>query len=142
MVEKSQLLALLTKFEFLFDGTLGNWTGPGVDLELIDGAKPYHGKPYPIPQIHERAMRIEVERLVMLGVLEECHDSEWGAPSFIIPKKNGTVRFISDFRKLNALLKRKPFPIPKIQDMLLKLQGFQYASLLDLNMTGDTILSD
>ena len=27
-----------------------------------------------------------------------------------------------------------PYPIPKIQDMLLKLEGFQYATSLDLNM--------
>ena len=31
-------------------------------------------------------------------------------------------------------IKRKPFPIPKIQDMLLKLEGFKYATSLDLNM--------
>ena len=139
MFEQEQLLQLLKKFESLFDGTLGNWTGPGIEMELKEGAKPYHGKPYSVPQIHEEAMRTEVKRLVMLGVLEEVLESEWGAPSFIIPKKNGTVRFISDFRKLNTLLKRKPYPIPKIQDMLLKLQGFKYATSLDLNMGYYTI---
>jgi len=56
------------------------------------------------------------------------------APTFIIPKKNGTVRFISDFRELNKRIKRKPCPIPNIQDLLLKLKGFQYATSLDLNM--------
>jgi hypothetical protein len=49
-------------------------------------------------------------------------------------KKDGSVRFISDFRELNRRIKRKPFPIPKLQDMLLKLEGFQYATSLDLNM--------
>ena len=139
VLEQQQLYRLLKKFEDLFDGTLGNWTGPGIDLELKEGAVPYHGKPYPVAQIHEQAMRTEVERLVMLGVLEKVFESEWGAPSFIIPKKNGTVRFITDFRKLNEMLKRKPYPIPKIQDMLLKLQGFKYASSLDLNMGYYTI---
>ena len=60
--------------------------------------------------------------------------SEWGAPTFIQPKKNGTVQFLSDFRKLNQRIRRKPFPIPKIQDMLLRLEGFTHASSLDLNM--------
>ena len=42
---------------------------------------------------------------------------------------------ISDFRELNKRIKRKPFPIPKIHDLLLKLEGFKYASIsLDLNM--------
>ena len=35
---------------------------------------------------------------------------------------------------INALAKCKPFPIPKIQDLLLKLEGFQHATSLDLNM--------
>ena len=49
-------------------------------------------------------------------------------------KKDATVRFISDFCELNKHIKCKPFPIPKIQDLLLKLEGFQHAMSLDLNM--------
>jgi hypothetical protein len=66
--------------------------------------------------------------------LKRCSDSEWAAPTFIIPKKNGTVIFISDFRRLNEELKRKPYPIPKIAQMLQELENFAYATSLDLNM--------
>ncbi|MFM8622685.1 MAG: RNase H-like domain-containing protein, partial [Holophagaceae bacterium] len=137
--QKNLLALLLKEFEHLFDGTLGTWRGTGVSFELKDDAKPYHARPYPIPHIHEAPTRKEVERLCQLGVLRPCNDSEWGAPSFIIPKKNLTVRFLSDFRRLNSMLKRKPFPIPKIQDMLQKLEGFRYATALDLNMGYYTI---
>ena len=89
--EQNQLYNLLKKFESLFDGTLGDWTGTEIELELQEGVKPWHGKPYPIPQVHEAALRKEVERLIMLGVLEVVLESEWGAPSFIIPKKNNTI---------------------------------------------------
>jgi hypothetical protein len=44
------LLALLLKFEELFDGTLEDWKLPPVSFELKEGAKPYHGRPYPIPR--------------------------------------------------------------------------------------------
>jgi len=47
--EQMQLLHLLRKYEYLFDGTLGAWTGRPVDVELKEGVKPYHAKPYPIP---------------------------------------------------------------------------------------------
>ena len=57
-----------------------------------------------------------------------------GGPNIYYSKKDGSVRFISDFRELNKRIKRKPFPIPKIQDLLLKLEGFKYATSLDLNM--------
>ena len=79
-------------------------------------------------------LKSEVERLVKLGVLKRVNRSQWAAPTFIIPKKDGTVRFISDFRELNKRIRRKPYPIPNIQDMLLNLENFQYATSLDLNM--------
>jgi hypothetical protein len=87
-----------------------------------------------VPRAYEQTFRREVERLIKIGVLKKVNRSEWAAPTFLIPKKDLTVRFISDFRELNRQIKRKPFPIPKIQDMLLKLEGFQWATSLDLNM--------
>ena len=62
----------------------------------------------------------------LLGV-----DSKWGAPSFAQPKKNSTLQFISDPRNLNIQIKRKPYPIPKPQEMLLNLEGFKYSTSLD-----------
>jgi hypothetical protein len=41
---------------------------------------------------------------------------------------------ISDFRELNKHIVRKPHPIPKISTILQKLEGFTYATALDLNM--------
>ena len=77
---------------------------------------------------------LEIERLCKIGVLRKINDSQWQAPSTIIPKKDETVRFITDFRKLNSRIKRKPFPIPNIKDTLLELEGFKYGTCLDLNM--------
>jgi hypothetical protein len=44
------------------------------------------------------------------------------------------IWFIYNFHSLNKRIKQKPYPIPKIQDILLKLKGFQYATTHDLNM--------
>jgi hypothetical protein len=71
--------------------------------------------------------------------LKRYSDSECAAPTFIIPKKNGTVRFISEFRRLNEELKRKLYPIPKITKMLQELEKFVYATSLELNMGYYTI---
>ena len=132
--ERDKLKELLKEFEDLFDGTLGKWNGPDYDIELKEGARPYHARPYSIPKAYEPTLRSEVERLCKEKVLRKVNRSKWGAPSFIIPKKDGMVRFINDFRELDKRIKRKPFPIPKIQDLLMKLEGFQYATSLDLNM--------
>jgi len=125
---------LLRKCEELFDGQLGRWHGQEVKLELQEGAKPYHARAYKIPRCHVQTLKAEVERLVKIGVLKKVNHSEWAAPTFIIPKKDGSVRFISDFRELNKRTLRKPHHVPNIQDMPLNLEGFQWATSLDLNM--------
>jgi hypothetical protein len=132
--EKEDLRKLLEKFKSLFDGTLGHWKSKPYEIELKPELKPYHAKPYPIPKAYEKTLKMEVDRLVQAGVLRLINQSKWAAPTFIITKKDHTVRFISDFRELKKRITRKPFPIPRIQDLLLKLEGFQYATSLDLNM--------
>jgi hypothetical protein len=64
------------------------------------------------------ARKIEIERLVHIGVLEEDYSSEWASllPTFAIPKRNVTIRVVTDFRKLNLLLKRKMSPISYSKD--------------------------
>ena len=51
--DQSKLLELLTEFEELFDGTLGDWNTEPVSFELKEGTKPYHGRPFPIPKSHK-----------------------------------------------------------------------------------------
>jgi hypothetical protein len=60
----------------------------------------------------------EIVRLVDIGVLEEDYSFEWASlfPSFRIPKKNGTIRFVTDFKKLNLLLKHNMSPISYSKD--------------------------
>ena len=68
--------------------------------------------------------------------------SERAAPSFIQPKKNKTVLFLTDFRELNKRIVRKPFPLTKISTVLQELEGFTFATSLDLNMGYYTIILD
>jgi hypothetical protein len=77
-----------------------------------------------------------------MSVLEWQPSSEWAEPSFIQPKKSKTVRFLTDFWKVNKRLGRKPFPIPKISTVLQELEGFTFATSVDLNMGYYTISLD
>ncbi len=128
---RNSLLALLLQYEELFDGMLGDWKLPPVSIELKEGAKPYHGRPYPIPKIHKATLMKKIDRLIAIGVLKWQPSSKWASPSFIIPKKDHTVRTISDFRELNKRIVCKPYPIPKISTTLQELEGFTYATTLD-----------
>ena len=136
--DRDKLLRLLKQYEDLFDGTLGAWKTSPVDFELKPGAKPHQARPFPVPRVHLETVKKELKRLCKIGVLRKIPDDDDGReyqfPTFVIPKKNGTVRLVSDFRKLNEQIKRSPYPIPVIKDILQQLEGFTYATSLDLNM--------
>jgi hypothetical protein len=95
--EQLKLYNLFKKCEDLFDGTLGKWTHDDYHLELKEGAKPHHARAFPVPRVHYDTLKKEVERLCAVGVLKRVNRSEWAAPTFIVPKKDGKVRFVSDF---------------------------------------------
>ena len=76
----------------------------------------------------------ELDRLEYLKVIKKVNRSQWGAPTYLILKKDSIVRFISDFIELNKCILRQPYTIPKIQDLLVRLEGFRYGTTLDLNM--------
>jgi hypothetical protein len=101
-----------------FDGTSGEFIMQQIpiSLQLMDpDYRPVHVRAYTVPRSVEQQLQQskEIVRLVGIGVLEEDYSSEWASlfPSFAIPKKNGTIRVLTDFSSLNLLLKRRVSPI-------------------------------
>ncbi len=82
----------------MFDGTLGVYLHKKAHIDIDPHAKPLHSRPYPVPLIHLKTFKTELYHLVRIGVLASQRESEWASPSFIIPKKKGIVRWISNLR--------------------------------------------
>ena len=66
----------------MFDGTLGNYTGSEYKIELLEGVKPYHAKPFLIPKTCKATIKTEVNRNINIGVLKSKNNLEWAAPTF------------------------------------------------------------
>jgi len=100
----------------------------------MENAKPFHCRPYPVPQSYRTIFKKELERLTTIGVLERTGPSEYLSPTFIIPKKDGRVCWVSDFRTLNKMIRRKAYTLPRIHDILRKRSGYKYFTKLDISM--------
>jgi hypothetical protein len=58
--------------------------------------------------------------------------SPWAAPVILVKKKDGTMRFCVDYRKLNVITKKDNYPLPRVDESLNALGGSKYFSSMDL----------
>ena len=60
-LERNELHTLLKKYEYLFGGNIGTWYVKPYDIKLKLDSEPYHGKPFPVPRIHELTFKKELD---------------------------------------------------------------------------------
>ena len=77
---------IITKFEELFNVTLGTGKTYPADSGLKEDSKSICSRPYSVPKVHKKMFRKKVEHLVLRGTLERASDSEWVSPYFAQPK--------------------------------------------------------
>ena len=137
--EITQLLRILDDFEYLFGGIPVYCDTEPVDLVIKPYYKPFNSEYYWLPRINKENFRKEPKLLVKIGVLNLVQQSQYGTPIFIIRKKEGTLRFITDYRRLNHKLVRNTYLLPRIGKNMQQLELLQYATALYINMGYYTI---
>eukprot|EP00957_Ditylum_brightwellii_P155558 11841204-Ditylum_brightwellii.AAC.2 len=118
----------------LFDGKLGCYPFKKIHTEIDKKAWSYHSKTYSVPRAHKDIFLKELKHLIEIGLLEPCGPTEWAVSTFIIPKKDNWVHWISDFRELNKVIKCKFYPLPLIQYVLQRWSGYMFLTKLDITM--------
>ena len=58
--------------------------------------------------------------------------SPMASPFFFIKKKDGTLRPVQDYRKLNEMTIKNRYPLPLIQELIDKLKQSHYFSKMDV----------
>lgn len=132
--QKQDLNATLNKFSYLFSGKLGKYTKEKIHLEIDKNITPHASRAYPVPKNNMTVFKNELDKLVELEVFEKGDRSQWIAGTFIIPIKDASVRWITDFRALNRALCRKVYPLPIISEVLARRKSYKYVTKLDLLM--------
>ena len=62
----------------------------------------------------------------------EPSSNRWAAPIVQVKKKDGSLRFCVDYRKLNCQSKIDPYPMPQIDDLIDRIGQAKFLTILDL----------
>lgn len=65
------------------------------------------------------------------GIIEPSM-SEWSFPCILVPKADGSMRFCTDFRRVNALTRDDSYPIPRIDDCIDLVGNAKFVTKIDL----------
>ena len=72
-----------------------------------------------------------LQEMLNQGVIQPS-SSPWASAVVLVRKKDGSMRFCVDYRRLNHITKLDEFPLPRIDDNLDVLAGCKYFTTLDL----------
>ena len=92
---------------------------------------PIRQQPYRTPVVRRQKMNEMVSDMREQGVVQPS-SSPWASPVVLVPKKDGTLRFCIDYRRLNSITRKDVYPLPRVDDILIALGESKYFSSLDL----------
>ena len=111
---------------------------PLVSLQLVEvrgtgdtgDHPPIRQNPYRTSEAQKLQIQECVNEMMQKGVIVPCVSS-WSSPVTLVPKKDGTIRFCIDYRKLNAITKDDLYPIPRLDEPLALMRGSKLFSVMD-----------
>ncbi|CAF1473560.1 unnamed protein product [Adineta steineri] len=129
--QRQQVQRILWKYGKLFDLRRPSTIKATIQHALETGNhSPVYTPPYRVSYKDEQIQRDEIDKLLKQGIIEES-TSPWSSPIVLVRKKDGSVRFCIDYRKLNTITTRDAFPIPRIDDIFDHLSQAGYYTTID-----------
>ena len=100
-------------------------------IELVPGSKPIDCKVYPLSPEEQKKLDDFLEENLRSGRIRPSK-SPMASPFFFVKKKDGSLRPVQDYRKLNNMTVKNRYPLPLIQELVGKLKGAKYFTKLDV----------
>jgi hypothetical protein len=130
--QKNQLNGLLSEFQDRFS-TSPTDVGRTTTLKHVieTTGTPHKLRAYRQPQAHQKPLKEQLDQMLQSGIVQYSK-SPWSSPCFLVKKKDGSFRFVVDYRRLNDKTIKDCFPLPLIDEIILNLSGCKYFTTLDL----------
>ena len=97
----------------------------------MGNSDPVSQKPYPIAMKNYQWVKDEIEKLLTVKVICSSRSS-WSVPICVVPKGDGGKQLVIDYCALNKVTRKFTWSMPKVDNIVSKLNGARYISTLDL----------
>uniref|UniRef100_A0A6G5A9B9 Putative tick transposon n=1 Tax=Rhipicephalus microplus TaxID=6941 RepID=A0A6G5A9B9_RHIMP len=126
--QKKQIYALVKEFSDCFSSTSKVQRTSITKHRIItqDDTRPICQHPYRVSQKEREIIKKQVEEMLSDDVIQPSN-SPWASPVVLVKKKDNTLRFCVDYRKLNSVTKRDVYPLPRIDDTLDRLRSAKFS---------------
>ena len=104
------------------------WREIEFAIDVVLGATPASITPYRMAQVELKELKLQLQKLLEKGFSV----SPWGSLVLFVKKKDGTLRLCVDYRKLNKMIVKNKYPLPRIDDLFDHLKGMGVFSKIDL----------
>ncbi|GBG76414.1 hypothetical protein CBR_g22162 [Chara braunii] len=122
---------IVSKYPDLFEEPSGVVDREAVHaIEIIPGSKTPKGRIYRMAPTELDELRRQLKELTEKGWIRP-NTSPFGSPVLFVPKKGGTLRMCIDYGGLNAVTVKNAEPLPRIDDLLDRVQGCKYYTKID-----------
>ncbi|GJZ08362.1 hypothetical protein Tco_0542645, partial [Tanacetum coccineum] len=85
-------------------------------IDLVPGIAPVVRAPYRLAPSEMKELAEQLQELSENGFIRPS-SSPWGAPILFVKKKDGSFRMCINYRKLNKLIVKNRYPLPRIDDL-------------------------
>ena len=130
---KEKLRTVIHEYQDVFQepgGPSGRFTEAKHAIN-VEGHAPIKLPPRRYPIAQREVVEKEVKKMLDADIIEPS-TSPWSANIVLVKKKDGSVRFCVDYRRLNSVTKKDAYPLPNISDSLDALSGSRLFSVVDL----------
>ena len=129
-----QVQRLLNKYKSVNDNSLGTLIGVKAQLILEDGAQPKFCRARNVPYAVKPYFEKELVRLQEEGIISPIEYSPWASGVVPVAKRDTKdVRLCGDYKvTINPVIREYKFPLPRVEDIFVKMAGGQRFSKIDL----------
>ena len=130
-----QFAALVKEFKHVFSSSewdLGKCDATSHKIDVYPGSKPIKIPNRRMPLHYKEDLHSKLDVFLEKELIAPCH-SPYSSPAMLVPKKNGKLRLVIDYRQLNKQTVKSSWPIPSIEEIFDTLGGSCYFSTIDMS---------